>query len=307
MVGYERAPQRAVALGGVTLVTCWVRRNRTVREVVVAADSRVSGGESWDSCPKIVVLPRPSTVMAMSGEVGDSHTFVVHAINSCHLLDGHTVGRTDIRYLANQLHRVFDDNRKHVGDLPVGTTVPRVPDVHLALVGWSWRRTRFELYTYRFNADGRVVHDSQAIDGVTKSSFFMGDAAAIARKRLTAINRAARAEAQRRAGPGVRLPIQSHYDWEPLDVLLQLVGDSAIRSVGGHPQVARIYQSGLTEQFLWKDDDDVESFGGRPVLDTERSDRRVMRARRTGNGMQIEVRFSDRSIARATRAEVEAE
>jgi hypothetical protein len=245
--------------------------------------------------------------MAMSGDIGDSNTFLVHAINTCNLLDGHAIGRTDIKYFANQLYRVFDDNRKHVADLPVGEKTARAPDMHLALVGWSWRRMRFEMYTYKFDDAARVVRESHVVDGATKSSFFVGDGAPAARKRLTATNRASRAEAQRRAGPGVRLPIQSNYDWEPLDVLLDMISDPAVRSVGGAPQIARLYQSGLTEQFIWKGEDGVESFGGRPVLDTERSDRRVMCALRTEAGLRMDVQFSDRSIARAARVAVEVE
>lgn len=263
--------------------------------------------ESWDGCPNVVALPRPATVMAMSGEIGDSHTFAIHAINTCQLIDGHVVGRTDIRYLANQLRRVFDDNRRHVTDLPVGAAVPRVPDVCLALVGWSWRRSRFELYTYEFPPAGRVTLDSRAIDGPTKSSALIGDGAVAARKLITARKRTARAEAQRQAGRGVRLPLQSNYDWEPLDVLLQMIADPTVRSVGGPPQVTRIYQNGLTEHFIWESDDGMESFGGRPVLATERSDRRVMSARRTASGTEIEMRFSERSITRAAAASVDLE
>ena len=86
-----------------------------------------------------------------------------------------------------------------------------------------------------------------------------------------------------------------------------MIGDSDVRSVGGHPQVARIYQSGLTEQFVWKADDGGESFGGRPVLHMERTDRRVMSARRVDDRLHMDVRFSDHSIALATLAEVESD
>ena len=41
-----------------TLVAVWVRQNSTLRELVAVADSRISGGESWDKCPKLLPLPR---------------------------------------------------------------------------------------------------------------------------------------------------------------------------------------------------------------------------------------------------------
>lgn len=284
-----------------TLIACWVRRNKAVRELVIAADSRVSGGESWDSCPKIIALPRPSTVMAMSGETGDSHPFVIHAINTCQLLDGHVVGRTDIKYFANQLTRVYQDNRKHVTDLPVGETVSRIPDMHLLLAGWSWRRMRFEAFTYRFDDTGRMTCQGHGLDGASKSSLFVGDGAdaSVGNKPVSARRSPKSCRPRSQAATGTQL------HWQPLDVLLQSIDDREARSIGGAPQIARIYQSGLTEQFIWRGHDGIESFGGRPVLDSERSDRRVMSAIRTERGIQVDIRFSERSILATAGASID--
>lgn len=285
-----------------TLIALWVRKSRTIRELVVAADSRVTGGERWDSCPKVVVLPRPATVMAMSGDTNEAPPFLIHAISTCHLLDGHEVGRTDIRHLANQLQRVFEDNRKHVSKLPVGQTNARIlASVHLALAGWSWRRQRFEAYTYWFEKDGSLQHDYRQLEGRTKSAHFIGDGAGFAKVRLAQKNRAERALAQRKAGPGVPLAPVATYEWQPLDVLLDVIEDSATDSVGGAPQVTRIYQNGLTEQFIWRDESGSEHFGGRPILDDERSDRRVMQAT-ARDPLTVSISFSQRSYKHSNSA-----
>jgi hypothetical protein len=71
-----------------TLVAAWVRQNSTLKELIVAAVSRISGGGAWDACPKIVALPRPATVMAMSGWAVEAYAFMLQAINTCTLLGG---------------------------------------------------------------------------------------------------------------------------------------------------------------------------------------------------------------------------
>lgn len=81
-------------------------------------------------------------------------------------------------------------------------------------------------------------------------------------------------------------------DWEPLEVLNDLLLDDAARTVGGAPQVIRIYQYGEAEPFVWRTPEGIDYFGGRPVQDGERFDRRVLRL---VDG-QVSVAFSDRSI-----------
>lgn len=49
-----------------TLVTAWVRNKGDLCELVVASDSRLSGGQRWDTCPKIVSLPRSDAVLAFA-------------------------------------------------------------------------------------------------------------------------------------------------------------------------------------------------------------------------------------------------
>lgn len=138
-----------------TLVVAWIRKNKTLYELVVASDSRLSGGESWDACPKLVPLPCPATLMAMSGDATPAYAFLLHAISTSTLLDGIQVGRTDIGYLARKLGNAFGEVRKDVSNLPVGNIVPDIPNLEVALFGWSWRRHAFEGYGFKYDKNGR--------------------------------------------------------------------------------------------------------------------------------------------------------
>jgi hypothetical protein len=57
-----------------TLGMAWVRNFGSVRELIVVSDSRLSGGQFWDSNPKIMLLPR-SVVFFHSPE---AHSMLIH-------------------------------------------------------------------------------------------------------------------------------------------------------------------------------------------------------------------------------------
>ncbi len=219
-----------------TLVAARVRKNRTLRELVIASDSRISGGESWDACPKIVPLPRPATVIAMSGDAVGAYSFLLQAINTCNLLDGHVVGRTDIGYLANKLRDVFADSRSHVGDLPMGSRSPSVLAINVVMVGWSWRNLRFEGYSYRFASEGRLIMTRLGELGEQRAypAYLFGDASTEARRRVKALIRARGLPIPMRGNSDAEyIASSASLDWEPLEVLLDIIEDPTARTVGG--------------------------------------------------------------------------
>lgn len=277
-----------------TLAAAWVRRNESLRELVIASDSRISGGGNWDVCPKIVALPRPATVMAMSGWAVEAYAFMIQALNTCALLDGHVVGRTDIGNLAIKLRDVYADSRNHLGPLGRGET-PDVPVLDVALFGWSWRNLCFEGYSYSYANSGRLLMKPLTELGADTSypAYLFGDAAKDARKRLKVLREERglpvprRGEAQAR-----RVAQEGFYDWEPFEVLLDVIGDGNAPSVGGAPQLARISQYGESEFFVWRDESGTDFFGGRPVQPRERFDRRIAQLK---DG-RVSFSYSDRSI-----------
>lgn len=278
-----------------TLVAAWVRRNGSLHELVVASDSRISGGESWNVCPKVMRLPRPATLIAMSGDAVEAYAFQIQAANTCELLDGNQSGQTDIAYLARKLRDAYADMRSHVTDLD-SSGVVRIPELDVALFGWSWRRLRYEGFSYRYNRDGVLWMDR--LDHLEPSHAYpchmFGDASGEARRLLKKIVKDRAMPVPHTGDPNARAVAgELFYDWEPLEVLLEMVDDPGVRSVGGVPQVAKIYQYGISEPFVWRDSSGTDFFGGRPVQPAERFDRRVIRFL---DG-RVHIQHSDRSIA----------
>ena len=262
-----------------TLVAIWIRQNRTLRELVALADSRLSGGESWDKCPKLLPLPRPATTIAMSGDATAAYAFLIQATNTCLLLDGNQSGRTDIAYLARKLRDVYSDSRANVGDLPVGTTKPDIPNLDVILMGWSWRRLRFEGYSYRYDKLGaiRMTRLKELDSGTPYGVYFAGDARSEARRRLSRLIRKRDYTIPFRGGysDAHEIALQANLDWEPLEILSEMIADKSVRTVGGVPQLVRLYQYGETESFVWRTAEGTDHFGGRPVKKGERFDRRI--------------------------------
>lgn len=277
-----------------TLVAAWLRQNSTLRELVVASDSRIRGGEAWDACPKIMPLPRPATIMAMSGDATEAYAFLVQALNACHILSGNISGQTDIGYFAKKLRDIYADSRTHVSDLD-STGKASIPNLDVVLLGWSWRRLRYEGFSYKFNRKGELWMDRLPLAPETAYPVYLfGDAAPEARKRLREIKEERNLPTPRRGDPAARqVADHAFFDWEPLEVLLSIIGDERMTTVGGAPQIARIYQYGQVETFVWRDRDGTDYYGGRPVQATERFDCRI--ARFSDGALEAEV--SDRSVA----------
>lgn len=277
-----------------TLVAAWLRKNSTLYELVVASDSRISGGESWDACPKVMTLPRPGTAIVMSGDAAEAYTFLLQAINTCNLLDGNKTGRTDLHYLAKKLRDVYADLRNHVYDLPFGQTRPETPNLDVAIFGWSWRHLGFEGYSFAYDRQGvlRMSNIGSLRRDAAYPLHLMGDAASDARRRITRMMRARGLPRPIRGDPEAsRVARDAFFQWEPLEVIVEMAGDEAVRTVGGPPQVIRIYQYGEAEAFVWRTAE-ADYFGGRPIQSSERFDRRIMLFQ---NG-ELLTKFSDRSI-----------
>jgi hypothetical protein len=90
----------------------------------------------------------------------------------------------------------------------------------------------------------------------------------------------------------LRVAREAYLDWEPLKVLLDLISDSAVRTVGGAPQLVKIHQHGQTESLVWRDSDGNDHFGGRRVQPQERFDRRIIQLKVD----EIVTTYSDRSV-----------
>lgn len=231
----------------------------------------------------------------MSGDATTAYAFLLQAMNACLLLDGNEAGRTDIRYLATKLRDAYSDSRSEVTDLPPFQERPDVPELDVVLFGWSWRRLRFEAYSYSYDTAGTLMmHAIRDLkEDVPYGVYFAGDGRGEAKKRLhELLDRRGAPRPLRGHDDSAEQAKNANFDWEPLEVLQELIEDNDARTVGGVPQLLKIYQYGLSESFVWRTDSG-DFFGGREVKHGERFDRRIARF---ADGAVV-LQHSDHSIS----------
>lgn len=70
-----------------TLGIIWARTVGGIREMVVASDSRLSGGQPWDANPKIMLLPRSDAVLSFGGDTDDAYPLMLQVWNAINMFD----------------------------------------------------------------------------------------------------------------------------------------------------------------------------------------------------------------------------
>lgn len=88
---------------------------------------------------------------------------------------------------------------------------------------------------------------------------------------------------------------KANLNWEPLEVVQDVIEDASERTVGGVPQLLKIYQYGMSETFVWRTKSG-DYFGGREVKHGERFDRRVASF---ADG-DVVLQYSDRAMRNVT-------
>lgn len=129
-----------------TLGIIWARSVGGVRELIVASDSRLSGGQHWDANPKIMLLPRSDAVLSFGGDTDDAYPLMLQAWNAIEMFGPAKSRAMDLADLKGHLIRVFNHSRKFIGNLPRGQKVPSNPGALFAFSGYSWRTRRFHIW-----------------------------------------------------------------------------------------------------------------------------------------------------------------
>jgi hypothetical protein len=255
-----------------TLTMAWVRNAGPREELVFASDSRLSGGSDWDCCPKIMLL-RGDCLIAFAGDTKDAYPFMFQFRNWLEL-DPRALSRNyDINDLKKRIRTIFNDMRLFIGDLPKGQEKPDPPDCELIFGGWSWKSQSFKFWRFHYDKS-RDAFDFQPVGiyiSVSKKHpiIFAGTRAAVeqARDRIIGL-----LKSKGRFHT-------TYFDMEPFEVLRDIIREGTFADVGGPPQIAKIYKSGLTQVFAvrWPMAQERQiTILGRPLLPREINRLRVI-------------------------------
>lgn len=247
-----------------TLSIAWVRKVKNCEELVVATDSRLRGGYAWDSCPKIIALPRSDSVICFAGSTQDAYPLMLQMRLAIEMHPPSRDRAMDIIDMKGHTLRVFNYMRNFIHDLPRGEDEPQEPEVVFLLGGYSWRKKAFLIWWLYYDRGIRkfTFRPAKLWRGVSgqKKIAFIGDGVSEAKARLK------RLLAERN-----RL-IEGGFDMEPFEVLRDIIRENVSPLIGGPPQLVKVYQhmNCVPHGVYWPDKNSgTITVLGRPLLDYE--------------------------------------
>jgi hypothetical protein len=122
-----------------TIAIAWTRRVLDYEQLVFVSDSRISGGEVFDSCPKIMTLPRTDCAIAFAGAA--AHAFPMMVQLACAIDSFPKAKRRahEIKRVCTHALRVFDGMAEllsaEISNAPEDIGVPSAEFLFGATVG----------------------------------------------------------------------------------------------------------------------------------------------------------------------------
>jgi hypothetical protein len=244
----------------VTVAVAWVGKRRNGRDhLYIASDSRVTGGHTMDSCPKILTLPRGDSALCFAGSTDAAYPLMLQVVNA---IAAHRPSRDrtmDLTKLKAHVLRLCSDLIERFRGAPVPL---KDREVQFLLAGYSWLTGDFEIWTIQYRAakSGFVVHHARSFHDRLRKAEFIGD-------RGPDLQRLVLRELQ---------GADRHWDLEPVRVLAVMLSTApAGATIGGPPQVIRIDKSMNTRNFCVRWRGELTIYG-RPLFDYESVDYRIL-------------------------------
>lgn len=217
-----------------TLVVSWIRTEGDAAEMLVASDSRISGGTSLDQAPKVFRLLRDDAVLAFCGTTRLAYPVVIQIKLALDAYEPTRKRLIDIVELPTHLKRIIESIRKTVTDLPDGSDEPIAFKIMLA--GFSWRTSSFKSWVLRFDLRSGefAAHPMRAhrVGGRQVFAQFMSDEQGNEDRARAFLDKTLRADRGSM--------------WTPFDALLEQINDAGLNDVGGPPQLVKIYRHANT-------------------------------------------------------------
>lgn len=209
-----------------TIGIAWVGERKDGREhLYIASDSRTRGAYTFDSCPKIMTLPRSDCALCFAGNTADTYPLMVQMAYAIAAHEPSRERSMDIARVKAHLLRLFTD-------LVHSQKTPAVPfksdDAQFLFAGYSWLKKEFRIWTIEYlePQERFVSRESHNFNSRLKKAAFIGDWATRLRSTM----------AKQLSCTDSKEPVYL----EPLQSLCALLADAKeTDTIGGPPQLCR--------------------------------------------------------------------
>ena len=217
-----------------TLCVMWIRKTSETEELFVATDSILTGGEKWEHGIKLFELPRKDCFICFAGNTERAYPLIFNLISL--LKNDSRIHHTerDISELVQEIAILFTDLVKQIdfSGLSDGGKSEDRGGARFLFGGWSWRNNKFKVWHLSYSKKKQRFVEKAAISRL-KSYAFIVDVEEASTQSVHDLLKQ-------------RL-VDGRLNMEPLSVLIEIIKDSDVQSIGGSPQIARIKKSGQCE------------------------------------------------------------
>jgi hypothetical protein len=255
-----------------TLTVGWERSTSTGSELIFASDSRLRQGGEWDGCPKVFRLPRTDSLLAFAGDTLWTYPIVYQVIATIDSFRPSRVRHYDLSATRAHAMRTMNEMMRSGSAATAGWH-----DIEFEFLfgGWSWREQSFRLWRLYWDPHCAEMRHDPVNAGHVGRVRFIGtrdrdrtdptlEVVGHAKEKLSEKLRAKHGELIR----GMTL------DMEPWEVLVELIRAGEHPTVGGPPQLAKVYRSMNSVVFsvMWPDRSGTPTLLGRQLLGYESTD-----------------------------------
>jgi len=236
-----------------TLTIAWTRNAGKHEELVFASDSRLRSFGSWDANPKLFQLERSDCAIAFAGDTRFSYP-MVSQIQAYVKSDPKFQSRfQDISLLKGQILNMMNYMFSHKSDY-------EIPKVRFLLGGYSWDRKRFYIWHIFYDQKSKlfVAPVVKTWKGIKKQRHIsvIGDNLLDFRGRLIELMKSRHKF------------VNGYFDMEPFEVLRDMIRESKFETIGGTPQLLKVYEHLNCVPFAvrWKSEKETfTTLQGRPL------------------------------------------
>jgi len=243
-----------------TLSLAWVRRVNETEELVFASDSRLRNGKAWDGCSKIFPLRRGDCALSFAGDTQFAYPMLHQVVNAVDMFSKARNRAMDIGALRGHMVRIFNDMEHWIHDRPRSKAMREIPDIVFVFGGYSWATADFRIWTiyYKPSASAFTFHTPPLWHG--NKLAMAGNALPEFKSRLYRLLK------------GKGKTKKDGFDYEPFEVLRDMIRNKSDPAIGGAPALLKVYKHSNTMPYsvMWPDTAAGRAtILGRPLLDYE--------------------------------------